>query len=160
MFLLECLISFNNDNIIQLTASKVNHVLISFLCLFLRSTKSSDLFNDFDWFLNHVVLRITRILCVKLRDLLFIQFSVDISIFLLQHIFAWLLCLTELIDFLVPIKLNIFLLVLFLLCKICAVETYGTFAPKLLTNVSLKPFLILVIIGSLDVNVMLHAFLQ
>ena len=159
MFLLECLISFNNDNIIQLTASNVNHFLISFLSLFLRSTKSSDLFNDFDWFLNHVVLRITRILCVKLRDLLFIQFSVDISIFFFQHIFTWTLCLTELIFFIVPIKLNFLLLVMLLLREICAVDTYRTFAPKLLTNVSLKPFLILVIIGSLDINVMLHTLL-
>ena len=159
MFLLECLISFNNDNIVQLTDSNVNHFHIFFLSLFLRSTKSSDLFNDFDWFLNHVVLRITRILCVKLRDLLFIQFSVDISIFLFQHIFTWTLCLTELIDFLVPIKLDFFLLVLLLLCKICAFDTYRTFAPKLLTNISLKSLLIFIIIGSLDVNVMLHAFL-
>ena len=153
------MITFNIENISRLIVFDLNHLLLSFLFLFLRSSISSDLFHDFDLFLNHVVLRITRALCIELRELLFVRFSVNISISLFQHNFTRTLCLTELIVFFVPIKLNLLLFVLLLLCKICAFDTYWTFAPKLLTNISLKPFLILVIIGSLDINVMLNAFL-
>ena len=159
VILLEFLISFNYEKIFRLIFSDVNHLFISLFSLFLRCTISSNLFHDFDRFLNYVFFWITRFLCIEIRELLFFQFSVDTCIFLFQDVFTRTLRLTELIVFLVPIKLDFLLLVLLLLSEICAFDTYRTFAPKLLTNVSLKPFLILVIIWSLDVNVMLHAFL-
>ncbi len=159
MLLLEFMICFNIDNFSRLIVTDLNHFLIFFLSSFIWSTISSDLFHNFDLFLNHIDLRITRVLSIELRDLLFVWFSIKIRISLFQHIFTRTFCLTKLIVFLVPIKLDFFLLVLLLLREICAFVTYRTFAPKLLTKISLKPFLILAVIGSLDINVMLHAFL-
>ncbi len=119
MCLLECLICLNIDNFSRFIVTDVNHFLVFFLSLFLRSTISSDFFHDFDFFLNHDVLRITRVLSIELRELLFIKFRIDICISHFQDIFTRTLWLTELIDFLIPIILDFFLLVLLLLRKIC-----------------------------------------
>lgn len=60
---------------------------------------------------------------------------------------------------LVPIVLDLLLFVLFLLRKISSFETNRSFTPEFGANVRLQSFLILIVIGSLDIDVVLHAFL-
>ena len=90
------------------------------------------------------------------------------SIFILDHIGSWTLQLSKLVLF-VPIVLDIPLLVLFLLSKISALEAGWSIAPELRTDFGLKEStfiwqltrsLILLIIGCLNVNIVLHAFLK
>jgi hypothetical protein len=89
-------------------------------------------------------------------------------IFILDHIGSWTLQLSEPILLLVPIVLDIPLLVLFLLSKISAFEAGWSIAPELGTDFGLKESafiwqltrsLILLVVGCLDVNIVLHAFL-
>ena len=90
-------------------------------------------------------------------------------IFILDHIVSWTLQLSELVLLLVPIELDILLFVLFFLSKISAFEAGWSIAPELRTDFGLKESafiwqltrsLILLVIGCLDVNIVLHAFLK
>ena len=91
------------------------------------------------------------------------------SIFILEHIDTRALHLSKLVMLLVPIVLDILLFVLFLLSEISAFEAGWSIAPEFGTNFGLKESvfiwqlaysLILLVIGCLDVNIMLHAFLK
>ena len=90
-------------------------------------------------------------------------------IFILEHIDTRAPHLSELVMLLVPIVLDILLFVLFLLSEISAFEAGWSIAPELRTDFGLKESafiwqlaysLILLVIGCLDVNIMLHAFLK
>ena len=91
------------------------------------------------------------------------------SIFILEHIDTRALHLSKLVMLLVPIVLDILLFVLFLLSEISAFEAGWSIAPELGTYFGLKESafiwqlvysLILLVIGCLDVNKVLHAFLK
>ena len=98
-----------------------------------------------------------------------IKLAVGISIFILEHIVTRALQLSELIILLIPIKLDFSLFVSFLLSEISAFEAGWSIAPELGTDFGLKESafiwqltrsLILLVIGCLDVNIVLHAFLK
>jgi hypothetical protein len=95
--------------------------------------------------------------------------AVGMRIFILEHIVTRALQLSELVVFLVPIKLDFPLFVLFLLSEISAFEAGWSIAPELGTDFGLKESafiwqltrsLILLVIGFLDINIVLHAFLK
>ena len=156
---------------------------IPFHAFVLRSPKIFDLLHVLNW--KHVVLKlcpflvnlihlVTRSRCLMglivsefcplfrllVRGCLTFETS---SIVFISHVVSWALDLSELVKFFVIVILNFLLLIVFFLCKIESFFfelTLYYFLRAFRFHLCLAFFLIDFVIGGLDLNIVLHAFLQ
>ena len=85
------------------------------------------------------------------------------SIVFISHVVSWALDLSELVKFFVIVILNFLLLIIFFLCKIESFFfelTLYYFLRAFRFHLCLAFFLIDFVIGGLDLNIVLHTFLQ